>query len=84
MHAISITDIIGVGLGAYLMCKDWRAGKESGNKASLHVDGRIDGSAAVKVLAESIRSGNPLPETTLGEAVMVDPTTWEAAGVKCT
>lgn len=77
-------NVIGVGLGAYLMCKDWRAGKVSGNKASLFIDGRVDGGASVRVLVENIRDGVDLPAETLGKALMVDADTWEEAGVICT
>lgn len=77
-------DVIGVGLGADLMCKDWAAGKSTGNKASLYINGRIDGSTSIKVLVEAIRSGQPLPQTTLGRAVMVDASNFRQSGVKCT
>lgn len=77
-------DVIGVGLGAYLMCKDWQAGKETANKAALFVDGRIDGSTSIRVLVNAIRTGTNPPQTTLGKVVMVDATNWKQNGVKCT
>lgn len=77
-------EVVGVGLGAYLACKDWQAGKETGNKAALYVDGRIDGAASVRTLVEAIRGGTEPPAETLGKAVMVDATNWEESGVKCT
>ncbi len=76
-------DVIGVGLGADLMCKDWKAGQTTGNKASLYVDGRVDGAASIKVLVDAIRSGQAPPPTTLGKAVMVDAANWQTSGVKC-
>ena len=77
-------EVIGVGLGGYLACKDWVAGTETGNKAALYIDGRVDGAAAVRVLVETVREGVPLPAETLGKAVMVNPSTWEEAGLACT
>lgn len=80
---VDAADVIGVGLGAYLACKDWKAGAETGNKAALYIDGRVDGAASVRVLVESLRGGNPLPAQTLGKAVMVDATNWEQSGLVC-
>lgn len=74
---VSANNIIGVGLGAYLACKDWNAGTDTGNKAALYIDGRVDGAASVRVLVESLRNGTPLPAQTLGKAVMVDATNWK-------
>jgi L-arabinose transport system substrate-binding protein len=75
--------LVGVGLGAYLACKDWRAGKDTGFKASLNVDGRIDGAASIEVLVKHVRDGVPISDETLGEAVIVDAASWESAGVVC-
>lgn len=80
---VSSDDVIGVGLGAYLACKDWKAGVESGNKAALYIDGRVDGAASVRVLVEHLRNGVPIPAETLGKAVMVDADTWEDSGMVC-
>lgn len=80
---VSPDDVIGVGLGAYLACKDWKAGVDSGNKAALYIDGRVDGAASVKVLVDHLRDGKEIPAATLGKAVMVDADTWEDAGLLC-
>ncbi|WP_084626518.1 substrate-binding domain-containing protein [Demequina aurantiaca] len=80
---VSADDVIGVGLGAYLACKDWKAGVDSGNKAALYIDGRVDGAASVKVLVDHLRTGDPIPAETLGKAVMVDADTWEDSGMLC-
>lgn len=77
-------DIIGVGLGAYLACKDWKAGQDSGNKAALFINGEDVGALAVKDLVTSLRSGKPMPPQTIAPTEMVDPTNWKKAGVKCT
>jgi L-arabinose transport system substrate-binding protein len=80
---VSANDVIGVGLGAYLACKDWKAGVDSGNKAALYIDGRVDGAASVRVLVEHLRSGKAIPAETLGKAVIVDAKTWKASGMLC-
>ena len=76
-------DIIGVGLGAYLTCKDWAAGKASGNKAALFIDGRAVGAAAVDALVARLRNGTPLPPVSIAKTTMVDATNYKQAGVKC-
>ncbi|WP_394828619.1 substrate-binding domain-containing protein [Pendulispora albinea] len=80
---VEAKDVIGVGLGAYLACKDWKAGKQTGMKAALFIDGRDVGAAAVRVLSESIQNKTPLPAKTIAETHMVDATNWQNAGVKC-
>lgn len=80
---VSPDNIIGVGLGGYLACKDWRADKETGNKAALFISGRDVGYNAVKIMGEALRNGTDLPENTVIETPIVDPTNWEEAGVAC-
>ena len=77
-------NIIGVGLGAYLTCKDWKAGENTGNKAALYIGGPAVGGAAVKVLVDKIRNGVDLPANTIADTEIVDATTWEASGLSCT
>jgi L-arabinose transport system substrate-binding protein len=81
--AVAPADIIGVGLGAYLTCKDWAAGKDSGNKAALFIDGRAVGASAVKVLVDKIRNGKDLPQKTIAPTKIVDASNYEQSGVKC-
>lgn len=76
--------IIGVGLGAYLTCKDWKAGIDSGNKAALFISGVDVGKAAVKVLVDNVKNGVELPENTIADTKIVGPKNWEAEGVVCT
>jgi L-arabinose transport system substrate-binding protein len=82
--SIAPSGIIGVGLGAYLTCKDWTAKKDSGNKAALFIDGHAVGAAAVDALVAKIRNGTPLPPKTLANTSMVDATSFVQAGVQCT
>lgn len=77
-------NIIGVGLGAYLTCKDWKAGVDSGNKAALYISGVDVGKAAVKVLVEAVKNDSELPADTIADTKIVDAKTYEAAGVVCT
>jgi L-arabinose transport system substrate-binding protein len=78
------TNIIGVGIGAYLDCKDWKAGQVTGNKAALYIDGNDVGASAIDSLVATIRHGVPLPPKTIARSTIVDATTWRAAGVACT
>lgn len=77
-------NIIGVGLGAYLACKDWKAGVESGNKAALYISGVDVGKAAIEVLVEAINNETELPANTIADTSIVGPDSWEDAGVVCT
>ena len=81
---VAADDIIGVGLGAYLACKDWKAGQDSGNKAALFINGEDVGALAVRDLVTSLRSGKPMPPKTIAPTEMVDSSNWKKAGVKCT
>lgn len=81
---VSPDHIIGVGLGAYLTCKDWSAGAKSGNKAALYISGTDVGKAAVTVLVDKVKNGKALPANTIAETKIVDPTSYKAAGVPCT
>jgi L-arabinose transport system substrate-binding protein len=81
---IAPSNIIGVGLGAYLTCKDWKAGVQSGNKAALYIGGADVGAAAVKVLVDHLRNGTPMPPKTIAKTTMVDASTWKSAMSSCT
>jgi L-arabinose transport system substrate-binding protein len=80
---ISSSNIDGVGLGAYLDCKDWQAGKVTGNKASLWISGADVGANAVKVLVAKVRNGTPLPAQTIVPTTIVNAQNWKAVGVVC-
>jgi L-arabinose transport system substrate-binding protein len=77
-------NIIGVGLGAYLTCKDWNAGLDTGNKAALFISGTEVGRSAVEAMVKSIKDGSELPPETIADTQMVDADTWKDAGVVCT
>lgn len=77
-------DIVGVGLGAYLTCKDWSAGQETGNKAALFISGAEVGKAAVESMVANLRDGVELPPESIADTEIVDASNWESAGVVCT
>jgi L-arabinose transport system substrate-binding protein len=81
---VSPSNIVGVGLGAYLDCKDWKAGVQSGNKASLYIGGADVGSDSVKVMVNHLRNGTPLPPNTIAKTTMVGPSNWQSVMGSCT
>ncbi|MDY3679522.1 MAG: substrate-binding domain-containing protein [Actinomyces urogenitalis] len=76
-------DILGVGLGADLACKDWAAGEVTGNHAALFISGAEVGKSAVEVMVTSLREGAALPAFTLANTAMVNAANFLEAGVKC-
>lgn len=79
---VSTDDIIGVGLGAYLACPEWKSGRETGMKSALYLDGADVGAMAVRALAEAA-GGSPLAENEFAPVEMVDPDSYREAGLKC-
>lgn len=75
--------VIGVGLGAYLTCKDWQAGQATGNKAALFISGHDVGGAAVRALVASIRNHTPLPPKTVANTTIVTPASWKGVMGSC-
>jgi L-arabinose transport system substrate-binding protein len=81
---IQPANIIGVGLGAYLTCKDWKANQQTGNKAALYISGVDVGTSAIQVMVDQVRNGKQLPAQTIATTHMVDATNWQQEGVSCT
>jgi L-arabinose transport system substrate-binding protein len=81
---VAPADIAGVGLGAYLTCKDWAAGQDTGNKAALFISGIEVGKAAVNSMLALLREGTPLPPKTIADTAIVNADDWEDKGVVCT
>jgi L-arabinose transport system substrate-binding protein len=77
-------DVAGVGLGAYLACKDWGSGKATGMKAALFINGYDVGGLAVQTMVDKLKNGKALPPEAFAPTKMVDASTWQQAGVKCT
>jgi L-arabinose transport system substrate-binding protein len=80
---IALDDIIGVGLGAYQACKEWKSGRPTGFTSALYLNGADVGSMALKALYAAATEDKPLPATEYAPIEMVDPKTYEQAGVKC-
>ncbi|MER8036069.1 substrate-binding domain-containing protein [Streptomyces hydrogenans] len=76
-------DVIGVGLGAYLACKNWISGKPSGMKAALFIDGEDVGALAVQTMYDRLKNGKDFPQEAFAPTTMVDASTWKSAGVAC-
>ncbi|MFI1167606.1 substrate-binding domain-containing protein [Streptomyces sp. NPDC020801] len=76
-------DVIGVGLGAYLACKDWGSDKASGMKAALFINGRDVGALAVQTMVDKLRHGKAFPAEAFAPTTMVDPTNWKTSGLTC-
>jgi L-arabinose transport system substrate-binding protein len=81
---VDAANIDGVGLGAYLTCKDWAAGQKTGNKAALFISGYSVGQTAVKAMVAKVRNGTALPPASIAPTKMVDSSNWKSAGVVCT
>ena len=81
---VAPADIAGVGLGAYLTCKDWAAKQDTGNKAALFISGVEVGKAAINSMVALLRDGTPLPPKTIADTKIVNSENWESEGVVCT
>ena len=75
--------IIGVGLGAYLTCKDWAAGLDTGNKASVFVSGVATGTTAVTAMIALLRNGTALPAKSIAPTYEVNAKNYKDAGMTC-
>ncbi|MET9730119.1 substrate-binding domain-containing protein [Streptomyces sp. NPDC006458] len=76
-------NIIGVGLGAYLACKEWQSGKPSGMKAALFINGKDVGALAVQTMYDKLKNGKDFPAEAFAPTTMVDASTWKSAGLSC-
>ncbi|MEW5630202.1 MULTISPECIES: substrate-binding domain-containing protein [Streptomyces] len=76
-------DVIGVGLGAYLACKNWSTDKPSGMKAALFINGEDVGALAVQTMYDKLKNGKDFPKEAFAPTTMVDASTWKSAGVTC-
>ncbi|MFB7620956.1 substrate-binding domain-containing protein [Kitasatospora sp. NPDC056181] len=76
-------NVIGVGLGAYLACKNWSTDKPSGMKAALFINGKDVGALAVQTIVDKLKNGKEFPKEAFAPTTMVDPANWKASGVTC-
>ncbi|KPI12877.1 Periplasmic binding protein domain containing protein [Actinobacteria bacterium OV450] len=77
------SDIVGVGLGAYLACKDWQAGADNGMKAALYIPGDEVGKLAVQAMYDKLRNGTEFTPEAFAPTRMVDAGNWRDAGFGC-
>ncbi|MFF1903053.1 substrate-binding domain-containing protein [Kitasatospora sp. NPDC058218] len=80
---LSADNVIGVGLGAYLACKDWSGTQPSGMKAALFINGKDVGALAVQTMYDRLKSGKEMPAEAFAKTTMVDAASWKSAGVTC-
>ena len=79
----STANVLGVGLGGDVACKDWQSSAPTGMKAGLVFKGQDVGSAAVKAMVSHIRNGTPFPPVTEVSFTMANKSTWQATGFVC-
>ncbi|MET9730159.1 substrate-binding domain-containing protein [Streptomyces sp. NPDC006458] len=80
---VKADNIIGVGLGAYLACKNWSGDKPTGMRAALFINGHDVGALAVQTMYDRLKNGKPFPAEAFAPTTMVDSTSWKSAGVTC-
>ncbi|GAA3088502.1 substrate-binding domain-containing protein [Streptomyces roseofulvus] len=80
---IAADRVIGVGLGAYLACKEWQSDKPSGMKAALFINGQDVGALAVQTMYDKLKNGKDFPREAFAPTTMVDRATWKSAGLTC-
>ncbi|MEW9521229.1 substrate-binding domain-containing protein [Streptomyces tubercidicus] len=80
---VSHKNVISVGLGAYLACKDWSADKSSGMRAALFINGRDVGALSVQKMYDRLKNGTQFPAEAFAPTKMVDASDWRNAGLKC-
>ncbi|GGQ54342.1 substrate-binding domain-containing protein [Kitasatospora griseola] len=81
--SVTPDNIDGVGLGAYLACKNWQSGKPSGMKAALFINGKDVGALSVQTLFDKLKNGKDFPQEAFAPTKMVDSTNWQSSGVSC-
>ncbi|MCX5214699.1 substrate-binding domain-containing protein [Kitasatospora sp. NBC_00240] len=80
---LSSDNVIGVGLGGYLACKDWSGSKPAGMRDALFINGRDVGALAVRTMYDKLKNGRPFPVEALATTTMLDANTWRSSGAPC-
>lgn len=80
---IKPANVVGVGLGAYLACKEWQTDKPSGMKAALFINGKDVGALAVQTMYDKLKNGKDFPAEAFAPTTMVDRANWKSSGVTC-
>ncbi|NUT37819.1 MAG: substrate-binding domain-containing protein [Hamadaea sp.] len=76
-------DLIGVGINGDLACKAWSAGKATGTKATLWLNGGEVGALAVQSMYDKIKNGKEFAAEAFAKTTMVTPETYKSAGLAC-
>jgi L-arabinose transport system substrate-binding protein len=79
----STANVLGVGLGGDVACKDWQSSAPTAMEAGLVFKGQDVGSAAVKAMVSHIRNGTPFPAVTEASFTMANKSDWQATGYIC-
>jgi L-arabinose transport system substrate-binding protein len=79
----STSDILGVGLGGDVACKDWQSSAPTGMKAALMFKGQTVGADAVKAMVAHLRNGTPFPPVTAVSFTMANKSNWKSTGFVC-
>lgn len=79
----SPANIIGVGINGDLACKAWSAGKVTGVKASLWLNGGEVGALSVQSMYDKIKNGTAFKPEAFARTTMVTPDTYKSAGLAC-
>ncbi|NUR46987.1 MAG: substrate-binding domain-containing protein [Hamadaea sp.] len=76
-------NLIGVGINGDLACKAWSAGKATGTKATLWLNGGEVGALAVQSMYDKIKNGKEFAAEAFAKTTMVTPDTYKSAGLAC-
>jgi len=76
-------DVLGVGLGGDIACKDWQSTAPTGMRAALVFKGQDVGGAAIKAMVSHIRNGTPFPPVTEASFAVANKSNWQATGYVC-
>jgi L-arabinose transport system substrate-binding protein len=80
---VSAEDTIGVGLGAYLACPEWKSGNPTGFKGALYISGIDVGQVGANALLNAAINDEPLPPQSFAPTTMMTPENYEEAGLTC-
>lgn len=79
----STADVLGVGLGGDVACKDWQSTAPTGMKAALVFKGQDVGAGAIRAMVSHIRNGTPFPPVVEASFAIATKSDWQASGYVC-
>jgi L-arabinose transport system substrate-binding protein len=80
---VKADNIIGVGLGAHMACNEWNKAKPTGFKAAVYINAALHGKKAMEIMYDYLANGTPLPDNSIVQGVMVDPTNYKGTIEGC-